>query len=101
VDETFYVWLLGSCGFVRVLHSAFYRALDWGGCRSGAIGVVMNGMYGSVVAASRATLPRSGRCHGFDGKKKLSKAKVDAMDLQVAHDQIMKKEWKHHEPHFQ
>jgi hypothetical protein len=40
---------------VKLLRSAFDRGLDGVGCGSGAIGVVMNGIYGSVVVASRAT----------------------------------------------
>jgi hypothetical protein len=48
-------------------------------------------MIHTVLLLQHLGLPRSARCHGFDGKKKWSKAKADAMDLQVANDQIMKK----------
>ena len=55
MDETLYVWLAGGRSSVRLLHTAFDRRLDWGDCESDAIDVVANGIYGHVVAASRAT----------------------------------------------
>ena len=55
VDETLYVWLPGSRSFVRLLRIAFDKTLDGGDYESGASGVVIKGMHGHVVAASRAT----------------------------------------------